>query len=116
MLATLAAMKRLLDKGELRINLLFYYEGEAENHSLGFNTAIEAIAEDPVLAATWLPPVDLIFISNKCAHFGAGRELCIGSEDTAFSSSSDGSTLFSLTAQPFFFLQSATGSARSSPV
>lgn len=65
MLATLAAMKRLLDRDELRVNLLFYYEGEAENHSLGFKTTIEEIAEDPVLAATWLPPVDLIFISNK---------------------------------------------------
>lgn len=63
-----------MDQGELKVNLLFFYEGEAENHSLGFEAAVRKITEDPLLAATWLPRIDLIFISNKYEQRAGGTE------------------------------------------
>lgn len=65
MVATLSAMKHLLQRNDLHVNLIFLYEGEAENQSVGFFATMQRIADDPLLASTWLPKVDLVFISNK---------------------------------------------------
>lgn len=64
-IATLAAVQQLRQSGELKVNIVFLYEGEAENHSVGFFDTVNRLLDYPNAAAGFLPHVDLIFITNK---------------------------------------------------